>query len=46
VRVTNTDALFHQIQANLDKLDQSDPWVVQAQRKLAAIADPEQKTAD
>ncbi|MEM8597715.1 MAG: hypothetical protein AAGF76_14760 [Pseudomonadota bacterium] len=35
--ITNTENLFHQIGENLDALDQSDPWIAAARRKLSEI---------
>ncbi|MEM9044073.1 MAG: hypothetical protein AAGC81_05220 [Pseudomonadota bacterium] len=36
-KVSDTDILYHQISDNLDDLDQSDPWVAAARRKLDGI---------
>ncbi|MEM6934760.1 MAG: hypothetical protein AAF526_14425, partial [Pseudomonadota bacterium] len=36
-RVSDTGVLYRQISGNLDKLDQSDPWVAAARRKLNGI---------
>lgn len=37
IKLTNTADLYGQIRANLERLDQTDPWVAAARRKLEEI---------
>ena len=42
IRVTNTEGLLQRIRQNLDGLDQSDPWIAAAKRKLdELVLEPE-----